>query len=314
MIALLLPPFLAFLSCLPLPLAALQEPPPTPSVQIPESTLQEPEVATQATVQEPEVATQGTPSEAQPAANDPAAERFLAAMVAAQRATAELPAVSAFEMKIHLRDFDASGAREADVVLAYHPDLGELLMSIADSARAGAKVEKGFDAEGYWLRQEDGSLVDLGPREYQQDRAAIDESIDLCGDFLLLFDFERLQKRATGLRLAKGEKGTELSGQLRRGRESWTFRLGVRAGQELPERLLLQAPPPPPKKGAEESLPPPPPPPPQLFSFGDYRNFDGRLLPGFIDQMRSFEPLDPLRSFEIRSFVWRDTARIQTRR
>lgn len=285
----------------------------------------------------------------QMAPNDPDAVAFLAELVAEQQLEDDLPPVTAFRMEFKLRDYPPDrGGNELDVRVDFRSADAPQLDQAADSngeARLGfeeirltahdpafkEKVSKGLDAEGYWLRDGAGDFVSLEAKEYASDRLAIDQTLTLCEDFLLLFDLDQLGQRAGGLKLSSTETETILSGEMVRSRELWRFQLVVEKGQALPSSLILELPEsarvkPAPAQGepstegeatneaqaetAEAALAP------QVLSyyFSDWQPHAGRLLPVGIDEYHGVVTLDtyPRRVIDVKRFLWRVPAEIMT--
>lgn len=287
----------------------------------------------------------------QMAPNDPNAVAFLAKLVAEQQIEEDLPPVTAFRMEFKLKDYPPDrGGNELDVRVDYRsaeapqsdpavdsngeplPGFEEIRLTAHDPAFK-EKVSKGLDAEGYWLRDGAGDLVSLEAKEYASDRLAIDQTLTLCEDFLLLFDLDQLGQRAGGLKLSSTETESILSGEMMRSRELWRFQLVVEEGQALPSSLILELPEsarvkpeeseaergkpetegtsdPTDSETAETALAP------QVLSyyFSDWQPHAGRLLPVGIDEFHGVVTPDtyPRRVIDVKRFLWRDSAEIKT--
>jgi hypothetical protein len=270
--------------------------------------------------------------------SDPKAISLLEGLILVQATEKELPPVQGFSMLLDIRIFDPEGGNEFLLELGFRSEPMETVRLALDDASRGTRIEKGFDPDGFWLRDADGNLIALDSHEFEQDREAIDEAMVLCNDFLLLFDLKRLKKKASQLQLKSFEekltenedpiKGQLISGQLKRGRESWGFELLVPAGSKLPTRLSLQPPPAKISKSTQaeqlsatdaatptpEAQSEPKSPPRFHYVFGDWTEHEGRLLPSWIEEFSGDDLIRPIRLMEIRKFAWRDIDRIQTRR
>jgi hypothetical protein len=313
-----------------------------PPIQEPPAPAQPPSEATQEPVEPPAPAKRGSRRKPQMAPNDPDAEAFLAKLVAAQQIEEDLPPVTAFRMEFKLRDYNPDrGMNELDVRVDFrsaeaprrdqavdeqgNPLQGfEEIRLTANDASFNEQVSKGLDADGYWLRDEQGKLLTLEAKEYANDRETIDQTLAFCEDFLLLFDLDQLQKRAGGLKLSANETETTLSGDMLRGREIWRFRLVVSQGESLPSRLELELPESEraklePQEGAEpsqENAEDQPDPGPQVLTyfFGDWEAHAGRLLPLYIDEFHGIVTPEtyPRRALNVKRFLWRVPAEIRT--
>jgi hypothetical protein len=284
----------------------------------------------------------------QMAPNDPEAAAFLAKLVAEQQIEEDLPPVTAFRMQFKLRDYNPDrGMNELDVRVDFRsaeaprrdhavdaqgkPRQGfEEIRLTANDASFNEQVSKGLDSDGYWLRDEMGTLLTLEAKEYANDRETIDQTLTFCEDFLLLFDLDQLNRRAGGLKLSVSETEDTLSGEMMRGREIWRFRLVVEKGEALPSRLVLELPEsarvkPEPRKdelesdgvepAADEKVTPVEPTPQVLsYSFSDWKPYAGRLLPVYIDEFHGKVTPDtyPRRAIDVKRFLWSVPAEIKT--
>jgi hypothetical protein len=230
----------------------LSQEPPTPAQPATE--------ATQEPVEQPAPSKRASRRKPQMAPNEPDAAAFLAQLIEKQQIEEDLPPVTAFRMEFKLRDYNPDrGMNELDVRVDFrsaeaprrdqavdeqgNPLQGfEEIRLTANDASFNEQVSKGLDADGYWLRDEQGKLLTLEAKEYANDRETIDQTLAFCEDFLLLFDLDQLQKRAGGLKLRSTETETILAGDMLRGREIWKFRLVVIQGESLPSRLELALP------------------------------------------------------------------------
>lgn len=258
-------------------------------------------------------------------ANDPEAEAFLAQLVAAQRAEPELPGVSAFRMDFELRDnHPERGANTLEIQVDYASADGGSIRLTAHDATYSARVSKGLDAEGYWLRNEEGELITLEAKEYASDRRAIDETLKFCDDFLLLFDLDQLRRKAGGLTLVQDDEQIVLAGQMLRGRRDiWKFQLVVPREESLPTALILD---PPAQEAASEEAEANAPenaeeaaaaPTVLHYEFGEWAPHAGRLLPSFIDEYHDRVITDDSfvrRSIDVNRFLWRDPREVRTTR
>jgi len=258
----------------------------------------------------PSQAPQGEPEPSAPAASDPLALALFEKLIQAQVTEENLPPVEGFAVKMSIRLYLPEGGNDFDLGLYFKTEPFESVRLILDDANHGTRVEKGFDADGFWLLDADQQLLSLDAHEFEQDRDAIDEAMVLCNDFLLLFDLKRLKRKASELQLTQAEDHTLIQGKLKRGREKWGFELRIPKGEELPTRLSLQPPAPKPKKGD-----PTPALPPRLhYEFGDWMSYEGRKLPTWIDEFHGEDLTRPLRVMESGKFLWRESEKLRTAR
>lgn len=276
------------------------------------------------------------------APNEPDAVAFLGKLVDAQQIEPELPAVTAFRMEFQLRDYHPDrGMNELDVRVDFRSadaapqdavpgaevePLGfEEIRLRANDPQFNEMVSKGLDAEGYWLRDEEGQLLTLEAKEYANDRKTIDQTLTFCEDFLLLFDLDQLRKRAGGLSLSSTEEAQVLAGEMVRSREVWKFRLVVPKGATLPEQLILELPESARQAANEaeqaesdsEATPLAAGPAILNYYFYDWSPHAGRLLPIGIDEFHEVEVVDetPIRrAIDVRRFLWRVNGEIHTSR
>jgi hypothetical protein len=257
---------------------------------------------------------------AKPAADQAEARAFFEQLVQAQAEVDDLPAIQGFGMRLGIRDFDPKGSHEGVLDIYYRTDRGGSMRMVLDDTKHGTRVSKGFDDDGYWLREDGGRTMGLESKDYQLDREQIDQIMTQCDDFLLLFDFKRMLRSAKELKLEKSEQQTVLSGWMRRSGERWGFELRVPKGDRLPSMLTLQAPKYQVVAEDQESDQPEAAQPimltpePQHYMLGDWRVLEGRFLPSWIDEFRGADLENPLRSLEIMSFGWRNLERIHTQR
>lgn len=284
--------------------------------------------ASGSTAQEPapETPIKVTTEPESPSPSDPAALALFEKLIKAQATEENLPAVVGFAVDMSIRLYLPEGGNDFVLGLYFKTEPMETVRLIVDDANHGTRVQKGFDSDGFWLRDADGNLISLDGHEFEQDREAIDESMVLCNDFLLLFDLKRLKGKASELQLQNEEDRTLIRGKLRRGREKWGFELHIPKGQQLPSRLSLQPPAVIPKKPAKpaedeaeptagQTAPAVPVLPPRLhYEFGDWVAFEGRQLPSWIDEFHAEDLKRPLRVMEINDFLWRDAEKLQTSR
>jgi hypothetical protein len=271
----------------------------------------------------PNTETEGSsaPQISESAADDAEARAFFEKLVQAQAEEDNLPTIQGFGMRLGIRDFDPKGSHEGILDIYYRNDRGGSMRMVLDDSKHGTRVSKGFDAAGYWLREDDGELIGLESKDYQLDREQIDQIMTQCDDFLLLFDLRRLLQGGKNLQLKSTEQQTILSGKMRRGDEYWGFQLRVPKGEPLPSMLSLQAPNYqvlPADPALSQSVEPQEPitvtPEPQHYMLGDWHALEGRFLPSWIDEFRGNDLENPLRSLEIMSFGWRNLERIRTQR
>lgn len=257
----------------------------------------------------------------------------LARAVAAQRVGERAPAVEHFGLDLNLRERGET-PREVDVTVLFTlTQGGRLQLILDDSERGGVRVEKGFDGDRYWLKEQDREPVVLSGREYAQDREAIDETLDLCEELLLLFDLDRLQQQTRDLEITAGtlvrrdasQPHWILTGAILLHDEPRRFGLWLDQETWLPSRLTLESP-------AVEETPLDPLQAPdqegaaprkvrQEFDLGAYHDFpllgseepQGRLLPRMVREYRRDEngARHAVRWLELHNVQWRLAPRIR---
>ncbi|TAH35088.1 MAG: hypothetical protein EYC70_14995 [Planctomycetota bacterium] len=228
------------------------------------------------------------------AASDPQAEALFQRVAAAQLAGGEPTAVEGFRVQLTLLE-RAETRREIDLLLLYRQEGGHIRMSVTDSQR-GARVEKGFDGQRYWLRDENQVLQDLGAREFARDRAALDDARKLCEELLLLMDLRRLREHARGLSLEDAAEDRRiLRGRWDRNGAAWGFALQL-APDLTAEALELT--PPPPKEG-EAALPR------QRYQLSAPTQFEDRRMPQVIEEFHDDEREYFVRRIEVHKLQWR---------
>jgi hypothetical protein len=145
--------------------------------------------------------------------------------------------------------------------------------------------------------------VDLGAREYEQDRASILEALDLSADLMLALDYGALARQAEGLALAAGPAGERIvAGRVRRGERLWGFRLVLPSADgplgPLPADLFLDQINEDPQTRAEQ---------PVLLerhvAFAHYKRFDGRAVPQLLHEFLPGESA-PARTLEVHDLRW----------
>lgn len=215
--------------------------------------------------------------------------RAVAAQLAPELAGAPARPLEGFRLALNLRERTET-AREVDLDLRYRRAGGRVRIGVRDAQR-GTRIEKGFDGQRYWLRDDRGEVVELAGREFARDRDAIDDARGLCEDLFVLLDLDGLRERARDLELAAGEDGTRvLRGTWERGGRTWKFALELRGADLLPVSLEL-APPPPPEGE--------PPQPRQRFVLLAHARLEGRRVPRVIEEYLDEERVYPARILEI---------------
>jgi hypothetical protein len=252
------------------------------------------------------------------APSDPQAAALLQAVADAQYAAGAGRAVDGFDVDLNLRERHDDTPNEYDFGLQYSCRAAETVVVRLHDPDKGTRVEKGFNGRSYWLRDLNDSqapLQDLSAHEFEQDRAAIDESLEFSADLLLVLDLAALARAAEGLRLTRGpQRERLLAGSVRRGEHLWQFTLVLPeqdgADGPLPAEMFLRHPNPDPEASAERSV---------LIErhlrLAEYRRFDGRAIPLIVTEIlppAANEPQDepdippPSRIIEIRSLRWVD--------
>ncbi len=265
-------------------------------------------------------------------AGTPEPAEALARAVAAQRVGERAPAVEHFGLDLNLRERGET-PREVDVTVLFTlAQGGRLQLILDDSERGGVRVEKGYDGERYWLREQDREPVELAGREYAQDREVIDETLDLCEELLLLFDLDRLQQQTRDLGITAGtlvrrdssQPHWILTGAILLHDEPRRFGLWLDQETWLPSRLTLESPAvaetplDPPAEGEAEAAPAVV---RQEFDLGAYHDFpllgseepQGRLLPRMVREYRRDEngARHAVRWLELHNVQWRLAPRIR---
>lgn len=243
------------------------------------------------------------PASAVPAP-DPAA--LLLAVADAQYGAHAGREVQRYGVELNLRERGET-PREYGFAMSYSATGSESLTIQIDDPERGTRVRKGFDGTRYWLQEEDGPLQDLGAHEFEQDRANIDEGLELGKDLLLVLDFAALTRRATALKSTVGPEGARLvSGRVQRGAQPWEFTLVLPAQDgplgPLPSDLFLRKLNPDPETRAEQ---------PVLLerhvAFASYKRFRERAVPQVVHEFLP-ETLEPIRTLELRDLRWEDAA------
>lgn len=241
---------------------------------------------------------------------DPAARALLLALAQRQYAAGAEREVFAFDVQLNLRE-RGEQVNEFDLGLNYTRKAGELLkLSLYDRVR-GTRVEKGFDGRVYWLREDEGPQRDLSAHEYAEDRAAIDEAIELAADLLMVLDLSALARRATALRLTQAADGTRtLDGLVPRGGKTWEFTMSLgpadAADAWQPRALDLRERNPDPEAARETPILQH-----RRFTLEQYKAFAGRSVPQVITELDPAveDPVEgALRILELRALQWEDRA------
>lgn len=238
--------------------------------------------------------------------SDPAAVALLQTVAAAQFASKEGREVDAFEVGLVLKEFGDT-PHEYGFGLTHTRRGGETVtIRINDPEREGV-VSKGFDGRRYWLRHDEGPIQDLSAHEFAQDRASIDEALELSADLLLALDFASLSRSATGLKLAVGpELQSLISGEVRRGSHLWDFTLVLPAAAGplglLPSDLFLRQL----NEDAETRVEKPVLLERQI-AFTHYERFRERAAPRFVHEFLLGSD-QPSRTLEVHTLLWEDKA------
>lgn len=258
-------------------------------------------------LQEP-AASAAPPAPPVAAPSEPAAAALLARLAAAQFKDGAGRAVDGFDVQLVLRE-RGEQVQEFDFSLGYSRRQGEtVIISILDRNR-GTQVRKGFDGKIYWLEEvdEEGQAPrqDLSGHEFEEDREAINDSLELAADLLLVLDLHSLARAAEGLSLTAGAaKERILSGRVRRGASLWEFNLILpeKDGAEGPAPLEVQLrqPNPDPLLAAEQPFVQD-----RRLKLDKYRRFLGRSVP---QEIREFAPgaEEAARILEIHDLHWVD--------
>lgn len=240
-----------------------------------------------------------------PAAGNPAeAEAVFRRAIEAQVVAGPRAPVTGFYVRLNLREREEA-AREVLFEHLYTRAEGGLVVQRMTNPEGGVAVEKGFDGKRFWmLTAEAGGepeFQDLsGKREFTEDRAAIDEAMEMSERLLLILDLDRLKEQARNLELRPGPKGPALSGRLALDGKAWTFRLELEAGTLKPLALGLI----PPAGQAETAgadaagrV---------WFVMRGHQDIEGRLIPRRIDVFHGERGAYPDQILEIRQLLWRE--------
>lgn len=257
-----------------------------------------------AAFQEPEAAP-AAPAPAAPLPSDPAAVELIRAVAAAQHPQHAERAVDGFAVELQLREYGET-PHDYGFGLSYSAHGAETLVLRIDDPERGGTVRKGWDGKRHWLQEGDGPIQDLGGHEYEQDREAIEDALDLSHDLLLALDFGALAREAEGWTLAEGpEKERLLGGRVRRRGHLWDFTLVLPAADgklgPLPSDLFLRRLNEDPETRAEQ---------PVLLerhvAFTHYKRFAGRATPQNLHEFLPGET-EPARTLEVRDLRWTDS-------
>ncbi len=247
---------------------------------------------------------------------------LLRELVEAQKAPgaeAPPPPARGFELELVLTEQEHS-VNALEIRLAYVDYDGGLYRAELRDLGEGTKVRKGYDGETWWLQSEDGRLTLLEGRDFRNDRQRIEEEMDLCQDFLLFFDLDRLAERARALRVEGGDLSSKgLAGVLERGGRPWSFLLQI--GEDgLPLAFDLW---PPPEEeagasgvpggeasgGGQDGASPQEPADEDAqrirFRLLEWTEVEGRRVPLFVEEYRGRRLDRPVRYYEFQRLVWR---------
>lgn len=243
-----------------------------------------------------------------PAPSDPAAVALLARLAAIQYAGGAARQVDGFDVQLVLRE-RGEQPQEFDFGLNYSRRAGERVAIQILDRNLGTEVKKGFDGSAYWLDtvNEAGKPVrqDLGGHEFEQDREAIDESIELAADLLLVLDLHSLSRQAEGLSLSNDvTKERLLSGSVHRGGSLWEFTIVLPekdpAEGPQPQEIRLRQPNPDLLKAPEQPFLQD-----RSFRLGKFKRFRERSVP---QEIQEYQPgmEAPSRILEIHDLRWAD--------
>lgn len=230
---------------------------------------------------------------------DEGASQLLERAVAAQFPNGKQQRVHGFRMLLNLRE-RSEVRQEFDLLHLYRaagPGGVALIRSRLDDTDRGTQIQKGFDGKRYWLADGTGEVQWLEGREFTLDREAIDDSLQLTEDLLLLLHLDALRLRATRLALLPDcpEGRVGVGGVLKREDRVWRFALELHADTLRPAELRLI-----PRVEAQETDPPPS----IRFVLDMHGVMEGLQFPRRIQQFVN-DQTQPIRILEIKRFEWR---------
>ena len=204
-----------------------------------------------------------------------------------------LPAepMTQFDLQLFLRD-RGEHPREFSFYLHYSKGPKEVFEIVVDDIEKNIQVRKGFDGKNYWLEEQGKTKTILSGHEYTEDRAAIEDGINLSNDLLLFLDFKQFSKKYPPGKIIFGENNLKtISGTLVRKGESWDYSIKSK-DKELPFQIDFS------KKNNEGKRVDH-----QRFELLAYKAYQGRKIPQIIYEFQPEEKL-PSRIYEIHDIVW----------
>jgi hypothetical protein len=226
---------------------------------------------------------------------------LLAKVAAAQWKQKPGPPLRAFAMRLNLRDRSGDTPREIEAKIRFRSEKGGLIRLNLHDPDRGLRISKGFDGTKYWLAEDNQPLVDLGGREFSQDRKSIDQALAMCEDLLLLLDPHQIPEVATKVSLLEPIKQNGFSAHLIKNGNPWEFQV-LLSKNYLPESLAMI----PLWKDKDGKAPKA-----RHFQMSYYKEFQGRRLPQVIEEALGENQKLPARIYELREFFWKNPTLIQ---
>ena len=214
----------------------------------------------------------------------------LRALASTQCEEKALPPVSSFAMRVSLQD-RSEVPREFIFDLLYSTEPERVRLTVDDPKR-GVKVEKGFDNEKFWLYSNNQGVINLSGREYTKDREAIEATLDLSRDLLLVLDVARIEENAQNLSMDSGGIVGNLFDE-EEGHLIFRINVNVDDPKALPQSLILF------RHPTELFVPP------RKFVFDAWKSFNGRKIPRLIEEYSDLSEELPVRIIEVQDFLWK---------
>ncbi|MDP6962680.1 MAG: hypothetical protein QGF46_00780 [Planctomycetota bacterium] len=231
--------------------------------------------------------------QAHPDSNDEAKQLMLQ-IAETQYPNPDGPVMSHFTLDLFLRE-RGEHPREFGFFLLYSNNEKEVFELVIDDVESNTQVRKGFDGKHYWLRKHSEEKQLLTGHEFTEDRDAIDEGLELCGDLMLILDFKQLTKRYPPSTLSTTEDGVRIvEGKITRQQKIFDYRIYINANQSMPHRIefLAHA-----DDGELTSV--------QRFSTLAYTEYKGRQIPQVLYEFNNLDPEAlPHRIYEIHKLTW----------
>ena len=163
--------------------------------------------------------------------------KWLTKMAAAQFSTENPQQMQNFNIDLFLRD-RGEHPREFGFFLHYSRSPKEVFELAIDDVENNTQVRKGFDGKNYWLEASGKKRQTLTGHEFTEDRQAIEDGIELCGDLMLILDLRQFAEKNPPSILKTKQDGTRiLEGQLLRKGKQYTYRVHLDADSLLPSKV-----------------------------------------------------------------------------